>query len=89
MAGHNGYSNIPGYGLYDTTGATEDWTFWAAGGLSYTFEIGDVDFHPPYEVGVVERVPGSRGGRGFRQGREPGGLLRDAGRRLPRHAITR
>jgi hypothetical protein len=58
MAGHNGYSNIPGYGLYDTTGATEDWTFWVAGSLSYTFEIGDVDFHPPYEVGVVDEYLG-------------------------------
>ena len=25
MASHNGYANIPGYGLYDTTGTTEDW----------------------------------------------------------------
>ena len=58
MAGHNGYSNIPGYGLYDTTGSTEDWTFWAAGSLGYTFEIGDVDFHPPYEVGVVNEYLG-------------------------------
>ena len=58
MAGHNGYSNIPSYGLYDTTGSTEDWTFWAAGSLSYTFEIGDVDFHPPYEVGVVNEYLG-------------------------------
>ena len=58
MAAHNGYSNIPGYGLYDTTGSTEDWTFWAAGSLGYTFEIGDVDFHPPYEVGVVNEYLG-------------------------------
>jgi hypothetical protein len=58
MTRHNGYSNIPGYGLYDTTGATEDWTFWAAGSLGYTFEIGDVDFHPPYEVGVVNEYLG-------------------------------
>jgi zinc carboxypeptidase len=58
MAAHNGYSNIPGYGLYDTTGTTEDWTFWAAGSLGYTFEIGDVDFHPPYEVGVVDEYLG-------------------------------
>uniref|UniRef100_UPI002FC84621 M14 family metallopeptidase n=1 Tax=Aeromicrobium sp. TaxID=1871063 RepID=UPI002FC84621 len=40
MASHNGYANIPGYGLYDTTGGTEDWTFWTAGSLGYTFEIG-------------------------------------------------
>ena len=33
MAAHNGYSNIPGFGLYDTTGGAEDWTFWSAGGL--------------------------------------------------------
>jgi Zinc carboxypeptidase len=58
MAGHNGYSNIPGYGLYDTTGSTEDWTFWVAGSLGYTFEIGDVDFHPPYEQGVVAEYLG-------------------------------
>ena len=38
--GHNGYANIPGFGLYDTTGSTEDWTFWSAGGIGYTFEIG-------------------------------------------------
>ena len=78
MAGHNGYSNIPGYGLYDTTGATEDWTFWAAGSLGYTFEIGDVDFHPPYEVGVVDEYLGLGAGRGRRQGRQPRGVLRDA-----------
>jgi Zinc carboxypeptidase len=58
MASHNGYSNIPGYGLYDTTGSTEDWTFWAAGSLGYTFEIGDTDFHPPYEQGVVAEYLG-------------------------------
>jgi hypothetical protein len=58
MTGHNGYANIPGYGLYDTTGTTEDWTFWSAGSLGYTFEIGDVDFHPPYEQGVVAEYLG-------------------------------
>ena len=30
----------PGYQLYDTTGATEDWSYWTAGGLGFTFEIG-------------------------------------------------
>jgi hypothetical protein len=53
MAAHNGYDNLPGFGLYDTTGGTEDWTFWTAGALSYTFEIGNVGFHPPYEQAVV------------------------------------
>lgn len=58
MASRNGYENIPGYGLYDTTGTTEDWTFWTAGALSYTFEIGPSEFHPPYETGVVAEYLG-------------------------------
>ena len=58
MTGHNGYANIPGYGLYDTTGGTEDWTFWTAGSLSYTFEIGTIGFHPPYNNGVVDEYLG-------------------------------
>ena len=58
MASRNGYDNIPGYGLYDTTGTTEDWTFWTAGTLSYTFEIGPSEFHPPFETGVVAEYLG-------------------------------
>jgi hypothetical protein len=52
LAAHNGYSNDPGFGLYDTTGATEDWSFWSTGGFAFTFEIGPSEFHPPYAVGV-------------------------------------
>jgi murein tripeptide amidase MpaA len=52
LAAHNGYSNIPGFGLYDTTGSTEDWSFWSTGGLAFTFEIGASDFHAPYADGV-------------------------------------
>ena len=59
----NGYDNIPGFGLYDTTGTTEDWSFWTAGGLGYTFEIGPEEFHPPYETGVVAEYLGLRAGR--------------------------
>jgi len=58
MAAHNGYANLPGYGLYDTTGGTEDWTFWTAGSLSFTFEIGTIGFHPPYNNGVVDEYLG-------------------------------
>ena len=58
MASRNGYDSIPGFGLYDTTGTTEDWTFWTAGGFSYTFEIGPEEFHPPYETGVVAEYLG-------------------------------
>jgi Zinc carboxypeptidase len=68
MASRNGYSNIPSYGLYETTGATEDWTYWSAGSLGYTFEIGDVGFHPPYEDAVVGeylgREPAAGAGNG-------------------------
>ena len=58
MTSHNGYANDPSYQLYDTTGGTEDWTFWTAGGLGYTFEIGPDEFHPPYETGVVAEYLG-------------------------------
>lgn len=58
MASRNGYDSVPGYGLYDTTGTTEDWTFWTAGSLSFTFEIGPEQFHPPYETGVVAEYLG-------------------------------
>jgi Zinc carboxypeptidase len=52
LAEHNGYSNDPGFGLYDTTGSTEDWSFWSTGGFAFTFEIGADEFHPPYATGV-------------------------------------
>ena len=52
MTAHNGYSNDPGFGLYDTTGTTEDWSFWSTGGFAFTFEIGPSEFHPPYATGV-------------------------------------
>jgi hypothetical protein len=68
MAAHNGYANIPGFGLYDTTGGTEDWTFWTAGALSYTFEIGPTEFHPPYAQGVVDEYLGTGGAAGAGKG---------------------
>jgi hypothetical protein len=68
LAAHNGYSNIPGFGLYDTTGATEDWSFWSTGGLAFTFEIGGIDFHPAYADGVeaeyLGRAPSTGAGKG-------------------------
>jgi hypothetical protein len=68
MASRNGYASIPGFGLYDTTGTTEDWTFWTAGAFSYTFEIGPAEFHPPFETGVVAEYlglpPASGAGKG-------------------------
>jgi hypothetical protein len=52
LAARNGYSSDPGFGLYDTSGTLEDWSFWATGGLAFTFEIGGEDFHSPFGTGV-------------------------------------
>lgn len=54
MAGENGYASQYGYELYDTTGTTEDWSYNATGGLGFTFEIGDLGFHPPFAETVAE-----------------------------------
>ena len=68
MASHNGYANGPSYGLYDTTGGMEDWTFWTAGSLGFTFEIGPDEFHPPFETGVVAEYLGLDPAAGAGQG---------------------
>jgi hypothetical protein len=67
MAAENGYTSQHGYELYDTTGTTEDWSYFATGGLGYTFEIGPTNFHPPFEQTVAEyegttEAAGSGGG---------------------------
>ena len=77
MTSHNGYLNQRGYELYDTTGTTEDWSFWNTGGLGFTFEIGPDEFHPPYETGVVAEYLGLAAGGRRRQRRQPGRVLRD------------
>lgn len=55
MASRNGYASGPSYGLYDTTGSTEDWSYSTTGGYGYTFEIGEDateaeggGFHPAF-----------------------------------------
>jgi hypothetical protein len=58
MAAQNGYRNIHGWQLYDTTGTTEDWSYNATGGYGYTFEIGPDEFHPPFPK-VVDEYLGS------------------------------
>jgi hypothetical protein len=68
LAARNGYSNEPGFRLYDMTGSTEDWSFWSTGGLAFTFEIGPDEFHPPFAKGVeaeyLGRAPAAGAGRG-------------------------
>ena len=54
MAAENGYASQLSYQLYDTTGTTEDWSYYATGGLGFTFEIGPEHFHPPFEETVAE-----------------------------------
>jgi Zinc carboxypeptidase len=54
MAAENGYSSQYGYQLYDTDGTTEDWSYNATAGLGFTYEIGHLGFHPPFEATVAE-----------------------------------
>jgi hypothetical protein len=60
MAAENGYTSQLSYQLYDTTGTTEDWSYYATGGLGFTFEIGPEHFHPPFAEAVAEYEDGNR-----------------------------
>ena len=67
MAANNAYTSQPSYMLYDTTGGTEDWTYYATGGLGFTFEIGLNGFHPPYAETIAEyegTAPAAGAGKG-------------------------
>lgn len=68
MAAQNGYVSQKSYELYDTTGTTEDWSYYATGGFGFTFEIGNKEFHPPYQDVVEEYTgKGAFAGRGNRE----------------------
>ena len=68
MTAANGYANIHGWELYDTTGTTEDWSYNATGGYGYTFEIGPNEFHPPFPQVVDEYIgAGAYAGKGNRE----------------------
>ncbi len=68
MTAQNGYANIHGWELYDTTGTTEDWSYNATGGYGFTFEIGPDEFHPPFAQVVDEYVgAGAFAGKGNRE----------------------
>jgi hypothetical protein len=73
MASRNGYASQFSYELYDTTGGTEDWTYYATGGLGFTFEIGPDDveqncggFHPAHECTAKQYEAGQNNGGGNR-----------------------
>jgi len=68
MTDANGYANIHGWELYDTTGTTEDWSYNATGGYGYTFEIGPNEFHPPFPQVIDEYLgAGEYAGKGNRE----------------------
>ena len=68
MTAANGYANIHGWELYDTTGTTEDWSYNATGGYGYTFEIGPNEFHPPFPQVIDEYLgAGQYAGKGNRE----------------------
>ena len=68
MTAQNGYRNIHGWQLYDTTGTTEDWSYNATGGYGYTFEIGPDEFHPPFPKVIDEYLgAGIYTGKGNRE----------------------
>ncbi len=75
MASRNGYTSQPSWALYDTTGTTEDWSFWATGGLGYTLEIGPSEFHPPFAEGVVAEYLGQAPAAGAGKGGNRGAFL--------------
>ena len=54
MAAKNGYASRHAFQHYDTTGTTEDWSYYATGGLGFTFEIGPDEFHPPFAEMIAE-----------------------------------
>lgn len=68
MTAQNGYRNIHGWELYDTTGTTEDWSYNATGGFGFTFEIGADEFHPPFPAVIDEYLgAGEFAGKGNRE----------------------
>jgi len=49
MAAQNGYTGMKSGDDYETTGETNDWSYYATRGLGYTFEFGKDGFHPDFE----------------------------------------
>ncbi|WP_284302272.1 M14 family metallopeptidase [Mobilicoccus caccae] len=68
MADPMGYVNQRSFELYDTSGSTEDWSYWNTGGLGFTFEIGAEGFHPPFADGVVAEYVGAKPAPGASKG---------------------
>ncbi|MFJ1767073.1 M14 family zinc carboxypeptidase [Amycolatopsis sp. NPDC088138] len=75
LASRNGYTSEPSWALYDTTGTTEDWSYWATAGWGFTIEIGGAGFHEAYETAVVAEYAGLAPTTGAGKGGNRGALL--------------
>ncbi|MGN5377027.1 M14 family zinc carboxypeptidase [Streptomyces lasalocidi] len=75
LAAHNGYHSEPARELYEATGMTEDWSYWATGGFGLTLEIGPRTAHPPYADGVVAEYAGLAPAAGAGKGGNRAALL--------------
>ncbi|MCW2992175.1 MAG: cpt [Solirubrobacterales bacterium] len=79
MAKAAGYVSMVSYQLYDVTGATEDWNYFAQGAFGYTAEVSWEDFHPDYQDGVVDQYLGTVDGyMGQAAGRTPSKGLQES-----------
>jgi hypothetical protein len=59
MALSNKYTSQYSFNLYDTSGTAEAWSYYATGGLGFTFEIHKGNFHRTYSDAVVEEYNGT------------------------------
>jgi hypothetical protein len=54
MGAETGYDSIRAYQLYDSSGVFDDFSYGVSGALTYTPEIGRLDFHPAFPQTVRE-----------------------------------
>ncbi|TDD68694.1 M14 family metallopeptidase [Actinomadura rubrisoli] len=67
MSAQNGYTGMRSGDDYETTGETNDWSYYATRGLGYTFEFGRESFHPAFESLIGEYYgSGPTAGKGAR-----------------------
>ena len=79
MAVAAGYVSMVSYKLYDVTGATEDWNYFAQSAFGYTAEVSWEDFHPDYQDGVIDQYLGTVDGpMGQAAGRTPSKGLQES-----------
>ncbi len=79
MAAAANYASFVSYNLYDVTGATEDWNYFAQGAFGYTTEVGYGNFHPNYQDAVIDQFLGTIEGPGnTANGRKPSKGLRES-----------